>query len=225
MINIKKLLTKILQWMNAPYIKSTWDGSSIPSENTGTVYYIRDTSDRWITRCACYVYSTASGSRDAGAVGGMISARHPTANVENNIIAYVNPDGTREYAVSDSAKFRNAIGIPYCITSEGSENGWAWRKFSDNTFEAWYSGTATTAITGAIGSLYQSGSSLTLTIPSGIGATSVLYGDVMMFSSSYGVWAYVLGMTSSTITYRGFSAVSRASASYTVKAYIRGAYS
>ena len=205
--------------------KTEWDGSSIPSSNLSYLYKIMDASQREIGQVITKVWSVAYGVRDAGAVSTILLAKHPTANVENSLQVLVNPDGTKEYTVSDPSRFRAAIGIPVAVVGTGSSNGWVWRKYSDKTFDAWYSGTATTAINSAVGSLYQSGSNLSLSIPSGIGATSVLYGDVNLITASYGVWTYIITLNSTTFSYRGMSALSRASASYTVKAYVRGTYS
>lgn len=108
------------------------------------------------------------------------------------------------------------------IVEQGSKNGWDWRKYESGRYEAWYSGSVTMAITGVIGSIYQSSSNSTLSIPSEIGALSVIYGGVTLHINTYGVWSYVIAMSTSSISYRGFSAASRVSASYDVRAYIYG---
>ena len=201
-----------------------WDGSTIPSANIQSDYVTEDTDGNWTSHVTSVVYGSASAR--AGQVSAIIGARHPDApNTPNNIGIYVDGNGAMNYTISSPANFRSALGIAVAVTEVGSSNGWVWRKYSDKTFDAWYSGTATTAINSAVGSLYQSSSNLSLSIPSGIGATSVLYGDVNLFTSSYGVWTYIITLNSATFSYRGMSALSRASASYTVKAYVRGAYS
>lgn len=214
----------VVKWNGDISRYTGWNGSSTPPANNEKNYEALDTSGRWIGRVSSIIYGGSS-SR-SGQVGTLIRARHPSApNSPNTIGIYVDDNGAMDYTISSPANFRSALGIAVAVTGIGSSNGWVWRKYSDKTFDAWYSGTATTAINSAVGSLYQSGSNLSLAIPSEIGATSVLYGDVNMITSSYGVWAYILTMNSTTISYRGMSALSRASASYTVKAYIRGAYS
>lgn len=90
-----------------------WDGSSIPASDKIKTIYVRpsDNYNEWVGRFGSQVYTTASGQRKAGGMGSYIGARHPDANINNYIIAYVNPDGTRGYSLSDPAQFRSAIGL------------------------------------------------------------------------------------------------------------------
>lgn len=90
-----------------------WDGTSIPASDKIKTIYVRpsDNYNEWVGCFGSQVYTTASGQRKAGGMGSFIGARHPDANVNNYIIAYVNPDGTRGYSVTDPALFRSAIGL------------------------------------------------------------------------------------------------------------------
>lgn len=89
-----------------------WDGSSTPASQMTRSRRVKtsDESD-YVGLFGTSVYPTASGQRKAGGVGAYIGARHPNANIDNYIVAYVNPDGTRGYGVSDPAKFREVIGV------------------------------------------------------------------------------------------------------------------
>lgn len=96
-----------------------WDGSSVPAEgkyDALTIYPKEDASE-WAGQFATQVFPNASGQRQAGGVGTYLGVRHPNANVANWLFIYANPDGTRGYAVSDPAKFREAIGLTTTVPS------------------------------------------------------------------------------------------------------------
>ena len=176
--NIRKFIAKIFSWFKAPVTfgdivrKTEWDGSSIPSSDLLHLYNVIDASQRWIGRVNTRVWSTASGVRDAGAVGALLSARHPTANVENSIQVLVNPDGTKEYTVTDQARFRAAIGITDCVISSGSETAsnatWTWRKWASGKIEAWCSYAPSSAVSTTVWSSPVRYKDLTISIPSGV---------------------------------------------------------
>ena len=131
-------------------------------------------------------------------------------------------DGTRSIAVSEAAPWRTMLGIGEYVTSYGSSGNWRWRKWNTNRFDAWYSASASASITSTSGSLYYSASQ-SLSIPSGIGATSVVYASVEVVTGE-ATWAKLTGISTSAISYTLLSSLSRSSASRTIKAYVHGSY-
>lgn len=115
-------------WKGNTYHSFVYSGG-VPNEDISANMWIRaddGSTEEWAGRFGTAVYHLSSGVRDAGAVGSFLCARHPTSGTQNNIIAYVNPDNTREYYVSDPAAFRSAIGLtttavtPSITSSTGS---------------------------------------------------------------------------------------------------------
>ena len=92
-----------------------WNGSSTPSENKSeTIDFLANNADKnWLGSFGTTVYSAASGSRQAGAVSSYTGVRNIMSpnDTANYITAFVNPDGTRGYSVSDQSAFRSAIGL------------------------------------------------------------------------------------------------------------------
>lgn len=184
-----------INWLGEIVRHLKWNGSSIPSAIIDGTHLIKDAVGEWVARFGAFIYDTASGVRDAGAVGAMISARHPTANVENNIMAIVNPDGTREYFVSDTARFRAAIGIPNSIESSGTSSSWQYRNWRDGRVEAWssYTGSATATTVWASPIRYKD---ITIAIPSGIFSSAPT--KVFATSSNSQAWVVDANATSAT---------------------------
>lgn len=113
--------------------------------------------------------------------------------------------------------------VPYkdYVTEEGTSGNWQYRKWNSGIVEAWYSTTGSLTINSAIGSLYQTSSNASITLPSGL-FNSVQYGKVDVANSSWGAWTYILTVSTTSITYRAFSASSRSSSTYTIMAYVKG---
>lgn len=112
---------------------------------------------------------------------------------------------------------------PY-VTEEGSSGNWAYRKWSTGKIELWLHETGTTlAITGSLGNMYQSSANITRSFPSAVSFSAVSFSDVNIKYSSYSVWTAVYACSTTSISFRAMSALSRASASgYTIDAYIVG---
>lgn len=109
------------------------------------------------------------------------------------------------------------------VVDAGSNGNWTYKKYSNGSFEAWYSSTGTMSITTPVGQVYQSASNshINFTISN---VASVHYADVKLITGSYGVWTYLTGASADGLDYRGVSPLSRSSATYTIKAYVKGSY-
>lgn len=88
------------------------------------------------------------------------------------------------------------------------------------TFIGVYSTTGTLSINSAVGSVYQTASNSTISYP--ITINKLYYANVAVSSSSYSVWSTIYSSSTSGIAYRALSALSRASASYAIKAIVIG---
>ena len=116
MIDIKKLLTKMLAWMYSPDVKGStifrgsvdtivpWDGSSAVTSNTYGIYRFKDQSDDTIAEFA-------GGRRTDDMVSANVGALNPISGVSNYLTVRVDDTGKRSYTVSDPSAFQNAIGI------------------------------------------------------------------------------------------------------------------
>lgn len=103
-----------------------------------------------------------------------------------------------------------------------TSGNWTYRKYLDGTFEGWYSTTGTMTIGSGVGSLYQSGTTSIIALP--ITLSSISFANVTLYNTTYGVWAYLLNTSTTNISYRAFSAISRSSATYHIKAYVKGTW-
>ena len=195
-----------------------WGGNShhmfgysggVPNQDLGANMYIRaddGNSESWTGRFGTTVYHASSGVRDAGAVGAVMGARHPSQpNIANYIIAIVNPDGTREYQVSDPARFRAAIGIPDAVTSSGSGTAsnatWHWRKWASGKIEAWCSYAPTSATSTSVLVSPIRYKDLTISIPSGVFSAA----PARVYATSYNnqIWVvHAIGASATSITCR-----------------------
>lgn len=88
------------------------------------------------------------------------------------------------------------------------------------TFIGLYRASATLTIGTANGSVYQTSSNSTITYP--VALSAVYYANVAVATASYSVWSAIFSSSTSGIAYRALSALSRASASYSIKAIVIG---
>lgn len=88
------------------------------------------------------------------------------------------------------------------------------------TFIGLYRTTGTLTIGTANGSVYQTSSNSTITYP--ITLSAVYYANVAVATGSYSVWSSIYSSSTSGIAYRAMSALSRAAASYSIKAIVIG---
>lgn len=72
----------------------------------------------------------------------------------------------------------------------------------------------------ANGSVYQTSSNSTITYP--VTLSGVYYANVAVANASYSVWSAIFSSSTSGIAYRALSALSRASASYSIKTIVIG---
>jgi len=79
---------------------------------------------------------------------------------------------------------------------------------------------STLSINSSNGSVYQTSSNSTLAYP--VTLSAVYYANVTVATSSYSVWTSIFSSSTSGIAYRAMSALSRSSASYTIKALVIG---
>ena len=107
------------------------------------------------------------------------------------------------------------------VVSNGSATNWKWRKYSDGTFDAWYTGTETSAISSGSGSFYYVNG--TFSIPSGIGATAITFVTVQ-YDGGELTFAKVGTVTTSSIQYALISSMTRSSQTRNIKAYLHGTY-
>ena len=91
------------------------------------------------------------------------------------------------------------------------------------TFIGVYSTTGTFSINSAVGSVYQTAANSTISYP--ITLNKLYYANVAVSTSSYSVWSTIYSSSTSGIAYRVLSTLSRASASYAIKAIVIGAVS
>lgn len=81
-----------------------------------------------------------------------------------------------------------------------------------------YQGTLT--IQTAVGQIYQTASSSSITYPETL--DSVQYANVTIVDSSYSVWTAIYSSSTSGLSYRALSALSRAAKQYRIKAFVFG---
>lgn len=88
------------------------------------------------------------------------------------------------------------------------------------TFIGLYRTTGTLSINSAVGSVYQTSSNSTIAYP--VTLSAVYYANVAVATGSYSVWSVIYSSSTSGIAYRALSALSRASATYNIKAIVIG---
>lgn len=106
------------------------------------------------------------------------------------------------------------------------ENGWMYKIYTDNTFEAWYKAVSQTiTISAASGNLYRS-ELRTITLPQGItdrGAVNIIHAEVNAAHNNYPCWGLLGSLTSDSVNYYAMSGGSRSqSPNYLVTAYVAG---
>lgn len=161
---------------------------------------------------------------------------NPSAGITRVAHVEESTENIREELKMSTNVLRGAIedlkkSTSHRITTVETSGRWKIRKYTFGEFEAWYTTSGTLTIATKVGSLYQSASNSTINLPSGSdwSVSSVEYADVKLMSSSYGVWSYISGVTvpfggTGYISYRGMSALSRASSTYTIQAYVKGTW-
>ena len=108
------------------------------------------------------------------------------------------------------------------LIERGTSGNWTYYKYNNGIIEQFLNETLTTAISTAVGSLYQTPSNTTRTMP--VEMTSVLDANVAAFSDSFSVWTALYSISNTQVAFRLLSAATRTSTSYNVKAHIIGTY-
>lgn len=88
-------------------------------------------------------------------------------------------------------------------------------------FLGWITYSGTLAIQTATGSLYTSSGTSSITFPSGI-LSQAIYADIKAYTNSYPVLTALRSLSASGLTYQPISSISRASATYTIEAFVMG---
>lgn len=112
------------------------------------------------------------------------------------------------------------LGVDYVVES-GTKSNWTYQKWKSGKVEAWRTFTGSLTIQTAVGSLYQTASTGTISIPSGL-VSSIDYASVNIAHPSWGVIPTLYGATATTLSYRALSLSSRASSNYTISAHFIG---
>ena len=169
------------------------------------------------------INGTALAASDVGAVPTTRTVNSKTLSADITLDASDVSAVPTSRTVNGKALSADVADADY-VTSQGTSGNWEYRKWNSGKVELWLHETnATLAINSAVGNMYQSSSNITRTVPSAVTLTSVLYSNVNIKYGSYSVWTAVYGCTTSTLTFRPMSALSRAStAGYTIDAYIVG---
>ena len=121
--------------------------------------------------------------------------------------------GTYQNGTSD------ALGFLLDSMEYKTSGNWTYLTFG-KTFIGTYRTSVTLTIGSANGSVYQTSSNSTITYP--VTLSAVYYANVAVATGSYSVWSVVYSSSTSGIAYRAMSAISRASASYNIKAIVIG---
>lgn len=110
------------------------------------------------------------------------------------------------------------------VVEAGVSNGWSYKKFSNGSFEAWYTGNAASAVNVANGSVYWSSATLSISAP--FTPNSVQYVTITPFSpasQAFAVWATILSISSAfAVNYRLIATASHANSTYPIRAYMKG---
>ena len=98
----------------------------------------------------------------------------------------------------------------------------AWRYVTmGNLFMGWINFNGTLTIQTATGSIYTSASASSITFPSGV-LSQAIYADVKAYTNSYPILTALRSLSASGLTYQPISSLSRASATYTIEAFVMG---
>ena len=127
---------------------------------------------------------------------------------------------------SGALYYVNGAPISDFVVEQGTSGNWSYRKYHSGIYEAWYTGTNTFAIDGRFSSnspVLWYGAIQNLSLPFAV--TSIQYVDVKALYSNWGVWTAITQADSGGIKYQVFSALSRTSATYAIRGYIKGTYS
>ena len=98
----------------------------------------------------------------------------------------------------------------------------SWRYIElGSLFLGWITYSGTLTIQTATGSLYTSANTASITLPSGI-LSQAIYADVKVYTNSYPILTALRSLSASGLTYQPISSISRASATYTIEAFVMG---
>lgn len=98
----------------------------------------------------------------------------------------------------------------------------SWRYIElGSLFLGWITYNGTLTIQTATGSLYTSSGTSSITFPSGI-LSQAIYADVKAYTNNYPVLTALRSLSASGLTYQPISSISRASATYTIEAFVMG---
>lgn len=120
---------------------------------------------------------------------------------------------TRQNDMSDALEFL------LDATEYKTSGNWTYLTLG-KTFIGLYRTAGTLTIGTAVGSVYQSSSNSTITYP--VTLSTVYYANVAVATGTYSVWSTIYSSSTSGIAYRAMSALSRASATYNIKAIVIG---
>lgn len=112
-----------------------------------------------------------------------------------------------------------------CVVESGTTNGWRYKKFSDGTFEAWREYNGSMTLTTAVGSLYTSANTVSVSMPTAINITDILHANVTVLYGGYPVWTALRAATPSSLTFQALSTASRTQNTYPIQVYMYGTYS
>lgn len=188
-------------------------------------------------------YTVASGMfSHAGGDGTIAQRRTQTAIGKYNVADTVGADKTElgKYAFiigngDDDVDRSNAFTVDWngqiamndvpmvdYVISDTTSGNWKVRKWNSGKVEMWYKATnQSLTIATQVGSLYQTASNVNVAYPETLG--NVQFVNVSVLQSNYSVWSVLYGSTNSQVSFRCFSASSRAQATtYTIEVYVVG---
>ena len=124
--------------------------------------------------------------------------------------------GTYQNNMSDALNF-----LLENMNPEIKTNG-SWRYVTmGNLFMGWINFNGTLTIQTATGSIYTSASASSITFPSGV-LSQAIYADVKAYTNNYPILTALRSLSASGLTYQPISSLSRASATYTIEAFVMG---
>ena len=119
----------------------------------------------------------------------------------------------------------NGKAFPTLETYLDADGGvWRYRKYSDNTFDAWYNNSSyKVAIEGTSGNMYRS-EIQTLSLPEVIGSTSIHYADVICGHRSYPTVGCTATQDNNEVTWYAMSGSTRNRTGYLLNCHVQGTW-